>query len=220
MPSPRMSPVTFPNKVRTPTLPVVIEVVLASSRITNSTTPNIFSKRLRKTAKAGIPPRSPKSIVRPVFVIGFSVRNRVCRLTRFAHLAAHPLPAMILRFALEPMHYGRFAIAREAHEKSTASATLPLYLVWFLLDTTRPSRNNPGILLLQAASRFLARRPLGGSACNTCRAGLSSASTRLVPREGIGCALIFPVLTQVWNFVRLAAAASRPCRHPSALGSA
>src|SRR5215472_12080534 len=59
------------------------------------------------------------------------------------------------------MHYGRFAGGEENGEKSTASATDTLYLVWFLLDTTLCSRNNPPHLAASAAASPVRARPLG-----------------------------------------------------------
>src|SRR5262245_8495651 len=60
------------------------------------------------------------------------------------------------------MHYGRFTIPRERREKFTAFATLPQYLVWFLLDTTVRTRNNPPHLAA-SPDALRARRATGGN---------------------------------------------------------
>src|SRR6516162_8003377 len=107
MPSPKTSPVTFPNSFKTPTLPVGIEVVLAISRVKTSNIPRILSKRLRKTAKPGIPLiPPPKSMGRPVLVIVGSYRNEFHLLTAFAHLASLRPARATVRMAMPRMHHG------------------------------------------------------------------------------------------------------------------
>ena len=71
-----------------------------------------------------------------------SVRNGFCYLTRFAHLA-HIL--LLQRFIAPQcgLCITVVSVPRARSIKIHSSATLPLYLVCFLLDTTLPSRNNP-----------------------------------------------------------------------------
>src|ERR1051326_1921436 len=63
MPSPRVSPVTRPKRVSTPTLPVGMEVVLHNSN--NTITIAIPQRKMREPArrKFGMPPEPPRSIV-------------------------------------------------------------------------------------------------------------------------------------------------------------
>src|SRR5215467_8401081 len=137
MPSPITSPVTLPNKVRTPTLPVGIEVTLASSRIRSSATPRIFSSRLRNPAKPGMPLKPPlMSTVRPVLVIGVSIRYGIFGCNPFVHLARDLRLRPILRIPVKPMHYGHSRSEKTVCENPQLSATMPPYLVWFFLDTT------------------------------------------------------------------------------------
>src|SRR5262245_21259490 len=155
MPSPSTSPVTLPNSVRIPTLPVGIEVVLENSRITSSTIAKIFSNRLRKTEKP--PPKSPKSRVRPVFVISVSARNGLLTGPLLLHLAPHFRPRGSLHFRMDQSITGG-SRAGKRWRKSTGAATGPQHLVWFLLDTIARSRNNPPHL---AASGRHAQRKNG-----------------------------------------------------------
>src|ERR1051326_735067 len=155
MPSPSTSPVTLPKSVKTPTWPVGIEVVLANSTINSTIAPPTLNARALNPAKFGIafsePPTSKPP--RPVVVI-FRLRPRLGRtepLLSTSGRSYHALRSLTqenftqsgwesvnLRFQLVP------GISQEIH----TPATRPLYLVWFVLDTTDFPLHNPASWLL------------------------------------------------------------------------
>src|SRR5262245_36380760 len=104
-------------------------------------------------------------------------------------------------------HCAMTEVSQEIHTSETA----PLYLVWFVLDTTAKSNDNPASCLLRARGnlQFCLLRPLGEATCNICRAGPCSVLIRIAQRAGIGCALICKGPTRGWISAQ---AAEAPCR--------
>src|SRR5712691_4892923 len=122
MPSGRISPVTLPNSVRTPTLPVGTEVTEIHARINNT-----------------------MAVKMPPSLRGIKFWTRDIRKTGESPLS---LPEMVM-FAsiamggknLDPGDSTR--PRRRAHGNRRGLATLPLLIVVFPLDTQVPLKHNP-----------------------------------------------------------------------------
>src|SRR6266702_852153 len=152
MPSGSVSPVTRPNSVNTPTFPVGIDVVLASSRIITSAriaSCNIlFPAPLKLILGNPSPPNSN--------LVGFGIFPSVLRLIhmrfepRHRHfiITQHGQPRFPASFkpllaSSRPFFNSRESRDRLRNQTFHAPATLPQYLVVFSLDTTAVSRHNP-----------------------------------------------------------------------------
>jgi hypothetical protein len=93
----------------------------------------------------------------------------------------------------------------ECSQEIHTSGTRPLYLVWFVLDTTAfPPHNPPCLLLWARGEQEFTRCDHWGARCNICRGGPCSASIKNVPRGGTGCGRISPAPTRAWSFVPVA----------------
>src|SRR6266852_5907872 len=164
MPSGRISPVTLPNGVRTPTLPVGTEVTEIHTRINNTT-----------------------AVTMPPSLRGIKFWTRDIRKTGESPLS---LPEMVM-FASIAMG-GKNLVPGDstrawlrAHGNRRGLATLPSLIVVFPLDTQVPLEHNP-------ANSSGHRGKLGrfadcGKRCNICPDGPCSASIRNARLADIGC---------------------------------
>src|SRR2546426_2773455 len=121
IPSGSVSPVTRPNSVSTPTFPVGIEVVLASTRIITSTriaSCNILFPAPRKFGIAGNPPPPNSNLVgfgifSSVSRLDFAVRSPHHRHSVVRQTTIHNFPARSRRPSTSPaflFRYQRFGL--------------------------------------------------------------------------------------------------------------
>src|ERR1700732_264849 len=85
MPSPRVSPVTLPKSVNTPTFPVGIEVVLHNKKSTTTATNAIRRNLPPAPRKFGIPGTEPPKSILPPVVFAIAPPSRHL----YANSAAH-----------------------------------------------------------------------------------------------------------------------------------
>src|ERR1700751_2861183 len=126
MPSPRVSPVTRPNSVSTPTLPVGIEVVLQSS--SNTSTIAIPQRKIREPArrKFSIPPEPPRSMVpRVTLTIQTPPQSELLSVAVHYLLSARG----VLDVSRREWRMGEW----DEHDLNRECGKLPLYVVVFML---------------------------------------------------------------------------------------